>query len=67
MKETKSAVATAETRAAMHEMMAAFEAFKAVNDTRLTALEARRPDPLHDATLARIDAAIDSAQAKAER
>ena len=65
MKETKTAVA--ETRAAMHEMMAAFEAFKAENDARLTAIEAGRHDPLRDATLARIDAALDSAQTKAER
>ena len=67
MKETKTAVATAETRAALHEMMAAFEAFKAENDARLTAIEAGRHDPLRDATLARIDAALDSAQTKAER
>lgn len=67
MKETKSAAATAETRAAMHEMMSAFEAYKAMNDARLTAIEGHRPDPLHDQTLARIDAALDSAQAKADR
>ena len=67
MKETKTAVATAETRAALHEMRAAFEAFKAENDARLTAIEAGRHDPLRDATLARIDAALDSAQTKAER
>ena len=67
MKETKSAAATAETRAAMHEMMSAFEAYKAMNDARLAAIEGNRPDPLHDQTLARIDAALDSAQTKAER
>ncbi len=67
MKETKSAAATAETRAAMHEMMSAFEAYKAMNDARLAAIEGHRPDPLHDQTLARIDAALDSAQAKADR
>ena len=48
-------------------MTAAFEAFKAENDARLTAIEAGRHDPLRDATLARIDAALDSAQTKAER
>jgi HK97 family phage major capsid protein len=67
MKETKSVVATAETRAALHEMMTTFEAYKAMNDARLTAIEGQRPDPLYDQTLARMDTAIDSAQAKAER
>src|SRR5690606_22706870 len=35
MKETKTASATPEARAALHEMMAAFEAFKGANDARL--------------------------------
>ena len=35
MKETKQAPATPEARAALHEMMAAFEAFKGANDARL--------------------------------
>ena len=67
MKETKQAQPTAEGRAAMHEMMGAFEAFKAMNDERLTALEQKRADPLHDEALARIDEAINAAQAKAAR
>ena len=67
MTETKQAGASAETRAAMHELMGAFEAYKAVNDDRLAALEMKRADPLHDETLARMDAAIEAAQAKADR
>jgi hypothetical protein len=39
MKETKQAPATPEARAAMHEMMAAFEAFKGANDARLDEIE----------------------------
>ncbi len=67
MKETKKAAPSAEGRAAMHEMMGAFEAFKAMNDERLTALEQKRADPLHDEALARIDEAINQAQARAAR
>ena len=40
MKETKTASASPEARAAMHEMMAAFEAFKGANDARLDEIEA---------------------------
>ena len=39
MKETKTASGTPEARAAMHEMMAAFEAFKEANDARLHEIE----------------------------
>ena len=39
MKETKQAPGTPEARAAMHEMMAAFEAFKGANDARLDEIE----------------------------
>jgi hypothetical protein len=35
MKETKTASGSPEARSAMHEMMAAFEAFKGANDARL--------------------------------
>ena len=35
MKETKTVSGHPEARAAMHEMMAAFEAFKGANDARL--------------------------------
>ena len=56
MKETKQAIGSAETRAAMHEVMAAFEAFKAANDERLEEIEAKRADVLLEEKVARIDA-----------
>ena len=67
MKETKQAVASAETRAAMHEVMAAFEAFKAANDERLEEMEAKRADVLLEEKVARIDADLASAQGRLER
>ena len=67
MKETKQAAASAETRAAMHEVMAAFEAFKAVNDQRLDAIETKRADVLLEEKVARIDADLASAQSRLER
>ncbi len=67
MTETKQAASTPEIRAQMHEMMAAFEAFKALNEDRLKAIEVKRADPLHDDALARIEAAIQTAQTHAER
>jgi len=42
MKETKTVPGTPEARAAMHEMMAAFEAFKGANDARLDEIERKR-------------------------
>ena len=39
MKETKTVSGTPEARAVMHEMMAAFEAFKGANDARLDEIE----------------------------
>ena len=39
MKETKTASGTPEARAAMHEMMSAFEAIKWANDARLYEIE----------------------------
>jgi HK97 family phage major capsid protein len=67
MKETKQAVSSAETRAAMHEVMAAFEAFKAANDQRLDEIEAKRADVLLEEKVARIDADLASAQSRLER
>ena len=67
MKETKQAAALPETRAAMHEIMAAFETFKAANDERVTALEARRADVLLEEKVARIDAGLNAAQARLDR
>ncbi len=67
MKETKQAAASPETRAALHEVMAAFESFKADNDARLEGIEARRPDVLLEEKVARIDAGLAAAQARLDR
>jgi len=68
MKETKQAPATPGARAAMHEMMAAFEAFKGANDARLDEIEKKASaDPLLEARVARIDQAVASAQARLDR
>jgi hypothetical protein len=39
MKEVKQAATSPEVRAALHEVLANFEAFKAANDDRLSAIE----------------------------
>lgn len=68
MKETKQAAASPEARAAMHEMLAAFEAFKAANDQRLDEIERKAgADGLLEEKVARIDAGLQAAQAKMER
>ena len=67
MKETKAAVATAETRAAMHEVMAAFEAFRASNDERLAAIESKGADPLLEEKVDRIETALTAAERRMER
>ncbi|HEY0925653.1 phage major capsid protein [Brevundimonas sp.] len=68
MKETKQAPATPEARAAMHEMMAAFEAFKGANDARLDEIERKASaDSLLEEKVARIDQAVASAQARLDR
>src|SRR5690606_17453852 len=68
MKETKQAAASPEARAAMHEMMAAFEAFRAANDARLDEIEAKRSaDGLLEEKVARIDQAVAAAQARLDR
>ncbi len=68
MKETKTVSGTPETRAAMHEVMAAFEAFKGANDARLAELEKKASaDTLLEEKVARIDAAVGSAQARLDR
>ena len=66
MKETKQAIGSAETRAAMHEVMAAFEAFKAANDECLEEIEAKRADVLLEEKVARIDADLSAAQSRLE-
>lgn len=68
MKETKTVSGTPEARAAMHEMMAAFEAFKGANDARLDEIERKRSaDALLEEKVARIDQAVASAQARLDR
>ena len=68
MKETKTVSDSPETRAAMHEVMAAFEAFKGANDARLAELEKKASaDTLLEEKVARIDAAVGSAQARLDR
>ena len=60
-KETKMAAPSAETRAALSEVLCAFEAFKDANDRRLNEIEAKRAsDPLLEEKLARIDGAINT-------
>ncbi|WP_421729745.1 phage major capsid protein [Brevundimonas sp.] len=68
MKETKTATGTPEARAAMHEMMAAFEAFKGANDARLDEIEKKASaDTLLEEKVARIDQAVAGAQARLDR
>ena len=68
MKETKQASASPEARAAMHEMMAAFEAFKGANDARLDEIEKKASaDALLEEKVARIDQAVGAAQARLDR
>ena len=52
----------------MHEMMAAFEAFKGANDARLDEIEKKASaDTLLEEKVARIDQAVASAQARLDR
>ena len=68
MKETKQASASPEARAAVHEMMAAFEAFKGANDARLDEIEKKASaDALLEEKVARIDQAVGQAQARLDR
>ncbi len=68
MKETKTVSGQPEARAAMHEMMAAFEAFKGANDARLDEIEKKASaDVLLEEKVARIDAAVGQAQARLDR
>ncbi|CAN5255875.1 phage major capsid protein [soil metagenome] len=68
MKETKTASGSPEARAAMHEMMAAFEAFKGANDARLDEIERKSSaDTLLEEKVARIDQAVGAAQARLDR
>jgi len=66
-RETKMAAPTAEARAAMHEMLAAFESFKEANDRRLAEIESKRADPLLEEKVARIDVSLGKAQERLNR
>lgn len=68
MKETKTVSGQPEARAVLHEMMAAFEAFKGANDARLDEIEKKAAaDVLLEEKVARIDAAVVQAQARLDR
>ncbi|MGA9658243.1 MAG: phage major capsid protein [Asticcacaulis sp.] len=64
MKEVKQAATSPEVRAALHEVLANFEAFKATNDQRLRAMEKKNGDSLIDAKLERIEGALQSAEGR---
>jgi HK97 family phage major capsid protein len=68
MKETKTVSGAPEARAALHEMMAAFEAFTGANDARLEEIERKASaDTLLEEKVARIDQAVGAAQARLDR
>ena len=53
-------VATGEVRAALDELLSAFEEFKAANDARLSEIEARGgADPLLEEKVARLDRTLE--------
>ncbi|WP_417484141.1 phage major capsid protein [Maricaulis salignorans] len=67
-KETKMSPVTGETRAALGEVLAAFEAFKQANDQRLGEIEAKASaDILLDEKVARIDAALTDQKSALDR
>jgi HK97 family phage major capsid protein len=65
--ENKQVAHSPETRAALHEVLATFEAYKASNDQRLNAIETKRADVLLEEQLARIDASLTAAQGRFDR
>ena len=65
--ENKQVAHSPETRAALHEVLATFEAYKASNDQRLSAIETKRADILLEEQLARIDASLTAAQGRFDR
>lgn len=67
-KETKMTTVSAESRAVMGELLAAFEQFKQANDQRLAEIETRAAaDVLLEDKLARIDAVLDSQKSALNR
>ncbi|ESQ79483.1 phage major capsid protein [Asticcacaulis sp. YBE204] len=67
MNETKHVTASTEVKAALHEVLSAFEAFKSANDQRLDALEKKQGDGLLDDKVERIDRDLNAAQARLDR
>ncbi|WP_300529566.1 phage major capsid protein [Maricaulis sp.] len=66
--ETKMPAVSAETRIALGEVLATFEAFKQANDDRLGEIEARHSaDVLLEEKVARIDAALDQQKSALDR
>jgi len=66
MKETKHA-ASPEARAALADVLKAFDSFKAANDARLAAIETKRADVLLEEKVGRIDEAMSRAQDRLDR
>ena len=67
-KETKMSPASSETRAALGEVLAAFESFKQANDQRIGEIEAKASaDILLDEKVARIDAALTDQKSALDR
>ena len=65
---TGSAARSPETKAAEHDFLAAFEAFKAANDQRLDELEKKGgADALLEEKVARIDAALTEQKSALDR
>ena len=67
MKETKHAAASPEVRAALHEVLATFEAFKAANDARIDAVEKKQADGLLEDKVGRIEGALQAAEGRLNR
>ncbi|MDI7775386.1 phage major capsid protein [Asticcacaulis sp. EMRT-3] len=67
MKEVKQAAASPEVRAALHDVLSHFEAFKAANDARLDAIETKRGDGLLEDKLERIESSLQTAEARLNR
>jgi len=67
-RETKMAAPSADARLAMSQMLSAFEQFKAANDERLNAMEAKSgTDPLIEDKVNRIDTALTEAKSRLDR
>lgn len=56
-----------EIKAALHDVLAHFEAFKATNDARLDAMERKQADGLIDDKLGRIEHALEAAEGRLQR